>query len=408
MPILTARIEPNWRWLRYGGESEGIPVSFSTLPPHSHDYSPDLDNDPTKSEIHLFDDRDCVTPGCPLLRIRLSWSPSRNRTYIAHKLNHVLMDGSTFSMYFDVFTRVANSLPPRAPLIVTDRVGYLLAHTQSVDEKEWEDFSNPFYVRHSFLQFTRLVLKLPRLFLWTGSSVGVHTFTQSELKMLKASITSSSDGNANGPQFSTSDALTAFIWKVVATLQSRYHGRDPGADKETSKLVFQLDVRRVFSPPIPREYFGNCIMNCVVEAAAASLSHDSLLLTAGAIRRRLEWCVFNASKTYFAMQMQVEKDPNFFWSFEAEKLFDNRTLLLSNATKFNLSSVDFGNGPTLVNRPAFTWMVPWFSWFIPSFSSKGDIMAFVTLPHNFSHLFDEEIRKAKMLFLPNTPLTPKL
>lgn len=67
-------------------------------------------------------------------------------------------------------------------------------------------------------------------------------------------------------------ALSALAW--VCLLRSRAVGVDGAA---RSHMVFSADCRSRLTPPLPAEYFGNCLRPCFVEAATSEL----LLRTGG-------------------------------------------------------------------------------------------------------------------------------
>jgi hypothetical protein len=397
LPVFSARIsQDDWHYLIYGG-NYGIPVSYCELPALPNDNKPQFDYDSTSSELFLFDNRDCMNAGSPLIRIRLSWSPTRNRTYVAHKFNHVLMDGASFYMYMGIFTSCVRGLPYRKPHLVSDRSAFLLDHCKSVTPNLQLKATN--YVPYSHLQLIRIVMQLPKVYLMTGSSISLFTFTYDILNRLKQHVLFEwqrecdelNEGREVAFSLSTSDILTAFTWKVISALQSEFLGIDIAKNEELFQMVFQLDFRRTTQPPISPNYFGNCILNCMIEEKGANIANLTLYQIAKKIRNALNWNIQNAPAIYGSMELRMQKEENFAWSFDTVRLFHNRTAIVSNVTKFQVGEIDFGNGTVLQTRAGFTWRLPWITWVLPAFENKNDLLGFFTLPYQMKESFERTV-----------------
>lgn len=109
-------------------------------------------------------------------------------------------------------------------------------------------------------------------------------FSASNLSALKAlaSPTASSDTS----YISTNDAFSALLWSSITKARglASHHKKDPNPPQ--SRLLFSINCRKLFDPPVPSSYLGNVIIYSSADQPISVLENPSeLSTTASAIRK---------------------------------------------------------------------------------------------------------------------------
>ncbi|XP_020079883.1 coumaroyl-CoA:anthocyanidin 3-O-glucoside-6''-O-coumaroyltransferase 1-like [Ananas comosus] len=103
------------------------------------------------------------------------------------------------------------------------------------------------------------------------------------IEQLKQRVTAKAAENGLAIHSSTFVAACAFAWICLIKSQRGF------ADKKSAHLLFSVECRSRLNPPIPEEYFGNCLRPCFVEAKMADLvEKDGVLAAAMAIGRAIK------------------------------------------------------------------------------------------------------------------------
>ncbi|KAF8753230.1 hypothetical protein HU200_011680 [Digitaria exilis] len=123
-----------------------------------------------------------------------------------------------------------------------------------------------------------------------------------QIDRIKEGVTEKADGKV-----SSFVAASALAW--VCLLKS---GSTGVAGAERSHMLFSAECRSRLSPPLPAEYFGNCLRPCFVEAATAELlsgdTADGVAAAASAIGsaiREMEQGVLDGAEGWLGRVMSV-------------------------------------------------------------------------------------------------------
>lgn len=139
--------------------------------------------------------------------------------------------------------------------------------------------------------------------------------------------------DANLPKCTTFEALSGFVWKA------RTEALDLRPDQQT-KLLFAVDGRSRFDPPIPEKYFGNAIVltNALCEAGAVvenplsftvKLVQEAVkMVTDGYMRSAIDY--FEATRTRPSL---------------------DATLLITTWSRLSFHTTDFGWGEPVLSGP---------------------------------------------------------
>lgn len=109
-------------------------------------------------------------------------------------------------------------------------------------------------------------------------------FSASNLSSLKAlaSPTASSDSS----YISTNDAFGALLWSSITKARGLASHHEKDANPPQSRLLFSINCRKLFDPPVPSSYLGNVIIYGAADQPISILKNPSeLSTTASAIRR---------------------------------------------------------------------------------------------------------------------------
>lgn len=114
-------------------------------------------------------------------------------------------------------------------------------------------------------------------------SSAILYFSAARLSALKVLASSSSSPNTS--YISTNDAFSALLWSSITKARGLASHRDNESNPPQSRLLFSINCRKLFEPPIPPSYLGNVIIYSAADQPISILKDPSELpTTAAAIR----------------------------------------------------------------------------------------------------------------------------
>lgn len=132
---------------------------------------------------------------------------------------------------------------------------------------------------------------------------------------------------------STFEALSGFVWRARTTALRMQH------DQET-KLLFAVDGRSRFVPPIPEGYFGNAFVLTNSLCKAGELFKNPLSFSVGLIRKAIDM----VTDSY--MRSAID-----YFEVKRARPSLTATLLITTWTKLSFHTTDFGWGEPLCSGP---------------------------------------------------------
>lgn len=151
---------------------------------------------------------------------------------------------------------------------------------------------------------------------------GSFCFNQNKLELLKNKATE--DGVLK--KCSTFEALSGFVWRARTEALNMH-------PNQQVKLLFAVDGRSKFVPPIPNGYFGNAIVLSNAMCNAGELLKNPLSFTVGLVGRAIEM----VTDSY--MRSAVD-----FFEVNRAKPSLTATLLITTWTRLSFHEADFGWG----------------------------------------------------------------
>lgn len=106
----------------------------------------------------------------------------------------------------------------------------------------------------------------------------------SNLSALKA--LASPAGSSDTSYISTNDAFSALLWRSITKARGLASHHETSSNSPQSRLLFSINCRKLFNPPVPSSYIGNVIIYGAADQAISILSNPSeLSTTASAVRK---------------------------------------------------------------------------------------------------------------------------
>ncbi|KAK7358672.1 hypothetical protein VNO77_00610 [Canavalia gladiata] len=154
-------------------------------------------------------------------------------------------------------------------------------------------------------------------------------FNPHKLDLLKKMATE--DGSVK--KCSTFEALSAFVWRARTEALSMH-------PNQQTKLLFAVDGRPKFVPPIPKGYFGNAIVLSNALCKAGELVNHPLSFTVGLIRNAIEM----VTDSY--MRSAID-----YFEVNRARPSLTATLVITTWTRIPFHTADFGWGKPLFFGP---------------------------------------------------------
>lgn len=156
--------------------------------------------------------------------------------------------------------------------------------------------------------------------------LATFTFAQQHIQMLKQQVSTKAEQRKMGSfHCSTIVIVFAYVWTCFV--------RAKGIDRSKKACIgIPADIRARIQPPIPAEYFGNCIALCLASADVTDLiEDDGIVVAAEAIGKTIE-----QSKD------RLKSARNWMQEYTAFAVVP--VLSVAGSPKFKVYDVDFGLG----------------------------------------------------------------
>ncbi|KAG6497576.1 hypothetical protein ZIOFF_045477 [Zingiber officinale] len=152
--------------------------------------------------------------------------------------------------------------------------------------------------------------------------IGTVMLTVDDLRKLKEMVSS----KVNDSAFRCSNIVATYAYAWVSLVKARGHNEDT-----TAHMAFPGNCREWIQPPLPAEYFSNCIGGNFVHAKAVDLAgEDGVVAAARLIGEAIE---------------QFKEDPlkdAAKWPERYQAIALQRPLSVAGSTGFKVYDVDFG------------------------------------------------------------------
>ncbi|CAI9107727.1 OLC1v1007161C1 [Oldenlandia corymbosa var. corymbosa] len=162
--------------------------------------------------------------------------------------------------------------------------------------------------------------------------------------------------------------LTAFIWRgQIASIRPE---TDP---THKIRVLFLVNARSKFNPPIPKGYYGNVLATAAAVTTVGELTENPIEYAAELVKRaRLEVTEEFMKSNADLLVLKGRPDFELKWT----------THMVSDLTRAGFDEVDFGWGKPVYAGPAIGLIRSFGSFYIPIKNKNGEksVMALVRLP----------------------------
>ncbi|XP_074265306.1 benzyl alcohol O-benzoyltransferase-like [Silene latifolia] len=190
-------------------------------------------------------------------------------------------------------------------------------------------------------------------------------------------------------QYSTFDLLSGSLWRC----RTRALGLKP---EDEVRMLFAVNARNKFDPPLGKENYGNACALPVVCAKVNDICEHDIGYVLELIRKTKG--KINEEYMRSSMDLLVTKDrPDYY---------RNQTYAVSDLRHLGFTDVDFGWGKPVFAGPASNEAIPDASLFISYKNKDGEsmIMVNISLPPESMKVFLKEVEE--MLQIQSIPISP--
>ncbi|OVA17439.1 Transferase [Macleaya cordata] len=168
----------------------------------------------------------------------------------------------------------------------------------------------------------------------------------------------------------TFESLSAFVWRA----RTRALKLQP--DQQT-KLLFAVDGRSRFDPPLPKGYFGNGVMFMSCLCSVGKLLENPISFTIGLIQKSIKM----VTDGYLRSSMDY---------FEVTRVRPSlsATFLISTWSRLSFHTTDFGWGEPILSGPV---PLEGLNLFLSHAKEKKSISVLLGLPTTSMKIFEEEL-----------------
>ncbi|KAL2527827.1 HXXXD-type acyl-transferase family protein [Forsythia ovata] len=241
--------------------------------------------------------------------------------FIGCSINHVVADGSSFWHFFNAWSEVfkakgENNLTISRPPI----------HKHWFPEGHDPILNLPFTHHDQFTSRHDSPLMRERVFHFSAASL--------------AKIKAKANSECNTTKISTLQALSAHIWRCV----TRARGFLP--DQNTSCRL-AINNRTRLNPPLPDDYFGNCIQTVKATTTAGKLLRNGL----GWAAWQLHQTVINHTDKLVLEWVDSWQQTHFI--YQLGQFFDTSSIMMGSSPRFDMYGNEFGLGKALAIRSGY-------------------------------------------------------
>ncbi|XP_013632156.1 PREDICTED: uncharacterized acetyltransferase At3g50280 [Brassica oleracea var. oleracea] len=239
-------------------------------------------------------------------------------------MNHTMGDGTSFWNFFNAWSEIfqaqesnkTESLCLKNPPVLN----------RYIPQGYGPLYSLPYSHPDEFIRRYKSPLLKERIF----------CFSSETTRVLKGKV----NQMCGTTSISSLQSLTAFIWRCIT------RARRLPLEQETSCRL-AADNRGRMYPPLPRDYFGNCISALRTAAKAGELLENDL----GWAALKLHQVV--AEQTSEKVSQMIDHWLKSPFMYQTDRLFEPMSVMMGSSPRFNKYGCEFGMGKALTLRSGY-------------------------------------------------------
>lgn len=239
-------------------------------------------------------------------------------------MNHVVADASTFIRFVKLWATIHKS---QAEPTVLDSA-LLPSYDRTTMVQQTKTLASNIWQHQKNIKFEGSRPLHP-----TSNILATFVLKEADLLRLKKRV------KAQRPSLSHVSSFTvacAYIWACV--VKSRVECGEKGGEMEFEWLGFTAECRSYLDPPLPDNYFGNCIIPCTIFAKTEDLvSHDGLIHAAYVMGEKIRQSLRSEEGVVGGLGKLLPTGPS-------AALPRGRVVGITGSPKFDAYNIDFGFG----------------------------------------------------------------
>jgi len=268
-----------------------------------------------------------------IISIQITLFP-KNGFSIGISAHHGVLDGKSLTMFIKAWAYLCQKtietkeesptlLPELEPLFNRENINIQYSSTKIMSMMFPNDRS------------LRILHSEPKL---EDSVRATFKLTRQDLYKIKQSVLSKWEDFDTNESYSKPQTLSSFVLTCAYSLvcyAKAIHGTDK--EKEKFTFAFSTDCRARLEPPIPSNYFGNCIWGNFIDTQPLDfIKEDGLLLVAK--------CIYEKIKMINDNGVLKEASTDMFDKYNSLKNEGFGIFIVSTSNKFGFYETDFGWG----------------------------------------------------------------
>ncbi|KAL9231178.1 hypothetical protein vseg_006435 [Gypsophila vaccaria] len=251
----------------------------------------------------------------PLLSVQVT--ELQDGVFIGCSANHAVLDGTSYWEFWNTWSEIHMS---SSKTVVSER-------RLPVFERWFPDgygATNP--IRLPFIHPDEFISCVEP----TQFRVRIFHFSSNSIKRLKVEANQQSDSS----NISSFQALSALVWRSIIRSNNVPH------DRVTNFRLTANDRHRL-NPPLPTQFFGNCVSLLRITATAGELLENSLGFAASLLHNSIVSHDYKAVNDYLKCWLQAPSVP------KHGAMYDSNSVLISSSPRFNMYGNEFGLGKAI-------------------------------------------------------------
>ncbi|XAR64053.1 Quinate O-hydroxycinnamoyltransferase [Bertholletia excelsa] len=231
--------------------------------------------------------------------------------FIGCSINHMVADGTSYWHFFNTFSKIFKEEGKSGPL------SKLPIHQHWLPGGYGPILNLPFTHHDQFVSRHEAPPLRERIFRFSSKAI--------------ARIKSKANADCNSTNISSLQALSAFMWRCVTRVR-----RFPYDQQTSCRLAINNRSRLV--PPLPAEYFGNCIQTVKGTVAAGELLAHNLGWAAALLHRAV------VEHNDMAIRQWVDSWLQSPFIYQLGQFFDPCSIMMGSSPRFDMYGNEFGMG----------------------------------------------------------------
>ncbi|KAI5417712.1 spermidine hydroxycinnamoyl transferase [Lathyrus oleraceus] len=281
-------------------------------------------------------------------------------------ISHIVADGQSVTHFISEWAQVARGEPlKRIPYL--DR-NILRGGEPCSNINDWE-----------FEQLPRLLKNLDNSFEERKEKTtnAIIKVSKNQLEKLRKTANESWNKPSNDRGYSIYETITGHIWRSAC--KARGH-----ENNQPTAIGVCVDWRSRVKPSLPKESFGNAILDVLATSLAGDLMSKPLGYASSRIREAIEKVndeYVRSGVEYFKKQYDLTKfqDIHCIQSDDHMPFYRNPNLIVVSWLKLPIYGIDFGWGKEIYMGPGFHEELEGDSLILPSSHDDGSLLIFMCL-----------------------------